>query len=253
MADKLRILTLNSISAAGLKLLPHERYEVAAQLDAPDAVLVRSQDMHAMQLPASIKAIGRAGAGTNNIPVQAMSERGVPVFNAPGANANAVKELVIAGLLLAARNLVPAVRFVDGLRGSDEEIKRQLRQIRKWLGAGGNVQLTDGEVTLRPAGELIELIRYARAIGLVPMLMTHGEAFRLRPAFLHALMLDGGLSEICVHIDTTQRGRRDAAYRNASDERELMALRDEFAALIRQARHTTRRRCAPTSRTCRSW
>ncbi|MEO8630739.1 MAG: 3-phosphoglycerate dehydrogenase family protein, partial [Betaproteobacteria bacterium] len=119
-ADRLRILTLNAISEAGLKLLPTDRYQIASDAISPDAILVRSQNMHDMVIPASVRAIGRAGAGTNNIPVEAMSARGIPVFNAPGANANAVKELVIAGLLLAARNLVPAIRFVDGLRAPDD-------------------------------------------------------------------------------------------------------------------------------------
>jgi D-3-phosphoglycerate dehydrogenase len=131
MVDKLHILTLNSISHAGLKLLPSERYEVSNHADRPDAILVRSHDMHAMVIPDSVKAVGRAGAGTNNIPVEALSQRGVPVFNAPGANANAVKELVLAGLLLAARNLVPAVRFVEGLRGSDEELNRLVEENKK--------------------------------------------------------------------------------------------------------------------------
>ncbi len=131
MVDKLHILTLNSISHAGLKLLPSERYEVSNHADRPDAILVRSHDMHAMVIPDSVKAVGRAGAGTNNIPVEALSQRGVPVFNAPGANANAVKELVLAGLLLAARNLVPAVRFVEGLRGSDEELHRLVEENKK--------------------------------------------------------------------------------------------------------------------------
>ncbi len=117
---KYQILTLNNISHAGLKRLPAERYAVGSQASAPDAILVRSQDMNAMAIPASVRAIGRAGAGTNNIPVKLMSGRGVPVFNAPGANANAVKELVLAGLLLAARNLVPALHFVEGLKGDDE-------------------------------------------------------------------------------------------------------------------------------------
>lgn len=122
-----------------------------------------------------------------------------------------------------------------------DEIKRQLRQIRAWLGAGGNVQLTDGEVTLRPAAELVAIIRYARDIGLVPMLMTHGDAFRREPALLARLMRDGGLSEVSIHIDTTQRGRRGGAYRHAADERELLPLRDEFAAMIHGARRETRR------------
>jgi D-3-phosphoglycerate dehydrogenase len=131
MADPLRILTLNSISPVGLKRLPAERYSVGTHLQSPDAILVRSQDMHAMDIAQSVKAIGRAGAGTNNIPVAAMNERGIPVFNAPGANANAVKELVIAGMLMAARNLVPAIRFVDELSGADEEINKKVEESKK--------------------------------------------------------------------------------------------------------------------------
>ena len=95
-----KILTLNNISPAGLDHLPREHYEVASEIQHPDAILVRSFNMHEREVAPTVKAIGRAGAGTNNIPVQAMSRRGVPVFNAPGANANAVKELVLAGLLM---------------------------------------------------------------------------------------------------------------------------------------------------------
>ena len=113
--QRLHVLVLNQISANGLQRLPAETYAVGKDIAAPDAVLLRSADMHGMDIPASVKAIGRAGAGTNNIPVPAMSQRGVPVFNAPGANANAVKELVLAGMLLAARNLPAALRFVAGL------------------------------------------------------------------------------------------------------------------------------------------
>jgi len=131
MTDKLHILTLNSVSHAGLKLLPQERYEVSSHAERPDAILLRSHDMHGMAIPPSVKAIGRAGAGTNNIPVEAMGQRGVPVFNAPGANANAVKELVLAGLLIAARNLLPAVRFVEGIRGSDEAQNRLVEENKK--------------------------------------------------------------------------------------------------------------------------
>ncbi len=115
MSRPYRVLVLNQISTAGLERLPADLYETGKDLAEPDAVLVRSADMHAMTIPASVRAIGRAGAGTNHIPVKAMSERGVPVFNAPGANANAVKELVLAGMLMAARNLPAALRFVDGL------------------------------------------------------------------------------------------------------------------------------------------
>ena len=121
MADARKILTLNAISARGLARLP-QHYVVGGDVTDPDAILVRSANMHEMEIPASVRAIGRAGAGTNNIPLKKLSERGVPVFNAPGANANAVKELVIAGMLMGARNLVPASRFVEGLSGSDEEM-----------------------------------------------------------------------------------------------------------------------------------
>jgi D-3-phosphoglycerate dehydrogenase len=123
MADARKILTLNAISARGLARLP-EHYTVGGDIADPDGILVRSANMHDMTIPASVRAIGRAGAGTNNIPVKKLSERGVPVFNAPGANANAVKELVIAGMLMGARNLVPALKFVEGLSGTDEEMHK---------------------------------------------------------------------------------------------------------------------------------
>jgi len=115
MVERFQVLVLNQISPNGLKRLPAERYAVSKDVAAPDAVLVRSADMHALNIAPSVLAIGRAGAGTNNIPLKAMSERGVPVFNTPGANANAVKELVLAGMLMAARNLAPALRFVAAL------------------------------------------------------------------------------------------------------------------------------------------
>jgi len=114
------VLVLNQISPNGLKRLPAGRYTVSKDVAEPDAVLVRSADMHGLDIPASVLAIARAGAGTNNIPVATMSARGVPVFNAPGANANAVKELVLAGMLLAARNLSDALRFVSALPPSPD-------------------------------------------------------------------------------------------------------------------------------------
>ena len=99
MRGKTRILTLNNISSLGLQRLPADRYQTETEVSGPDAILVRSHNMHDLDIPDTVKAIGRAGAGTNNIPVAQMSERGVPVFNTPGANANAVKELVIAAML----------------------------------------------------------------------------------------------------------------------------------------------------------
>jgi D-3-phosphoglycerate dehydrogenase len=112
---RFRIATLNAISDKGLERLPADRYEVGPAVAEPDAILVRSADMQDMTIPAGLLAVGRAGAGTNNIPVARLSARGVPVFNAPGANANAVKELVLAGLFLGARHIVPALDFVRSL------------------------------------------------------------------------------------------------------------------------------------------
>jgi len=126
-----RILTLNNISVRGLERLPRERYEVASEIGHPDAILLRSADMHEMEVPASVKAVARAGAGTNNIPVTKMSKRGIPVFNAPGANANAVKELVIAGMFLAARNICPAWEYVRGLKGNDEQLDEAVEKGKK--------------------------------------------------------------------------------------------------------------------------
>src|SRR3569833_4484056 len=110
-----RILTLNNISARGLERLPRDRYEIASDLDRPDAILVRSADMRKTPISDTVRAVGRAGAGVNNIPVAELSNRGIPVFNTPGANANAVKELVLASLLLAARNVCPAWSFARSL------------------------------------------------------------------------------------------------------------------------------------------
>lgn len=119
---KFRIQTLNAISGAGLSRFPDERYEVGGGVENPDALLVRSARLHDTPIPQSVMAVARAGAGTNNIPVSALTERGVPVFNTPGANANAVKELVLAGLFIASRNLIPAARFAHTLEGDDEAI-----------------------------------------------------------------------------------------------------------------------------------
>jgi len=117
--SKRQILVLNKIATIGTKRFPAENYEVNAEVAKPDAILVRSAKMHDMEIPASVQAIGRAGAGTNNIPIADMSKRGVVVFNTPGANANAVKELVLAGILMAARNIGPAMKFVSALEGDD--------------------------------------------------------------------------------------------------------------------------------------
>lgn len=154
MAERFRILKLNQIAQVGLQRFPAERYEVG-KVERPDAILVRSQDMHKMDIGASVKAIGRAGAGTNNIPVEAMSKRGVPVFNAPGANANAVKELVVAAMLMAARNLVPALQFVAGLKGDDPALHKLVEDGKKQFSGIELPGRTLGIIGLGKIGSLV--------------------------------------------------------------------------------------------------
>ena len=131
MPERFGILVINQISASGLSRLPAETYRVGKDIADPAAILVRSADLHAVAIPASVRAIGRAGAGTNNIPVEAMSARGVPVFNAPGANANAVKELVLAGMLIAARQIAPALRFVGDLDTGAADLDKAVEEGKK--------------------------------------------------------------------------------------------------------------------------
>lgn len=122
---------------------------------------------------------------------------------------------------------------------STEEIKAQMRTLREYLGQWGNLQLTDGEVTLRDDEELVELLQYAQQIELLPMLMTHGDTFRRRPDLLYRLVVEGGLREVSFHIDTTQRGRQGTTFRRATSERDLHPLREEFANLVRCVRKET--------------
>ena len=126
-----KILTLNNISVAGLERLPRDRYEVASEIQHPDAILLRSFNMHDMAIPPTLKAVGRAGAGVNNIPVEKMSKLGIPVFNAPGANANAVKELVLAAMLLASRNICQAWDYTRGLEGDNLSLNKAVEAGKK--------------------------------------------------------------------------------------------------------------------------
>ena len=129
--SKHQILVLNKIASLGTKRMPADTYEVSSEITKPDAILVRSAKMHDMEIPSTVQAIGRAGAGTNNIPVADMSKRGVVVFNTPGANANAVKELVLTGMLMAARNIGPAMKFVSGLEGDDATLSKVVEDGKK--------------------------------------------------------------------------------------------------------------------------
>lgn len=123
-----KIQTLNKISSTGLEIFPRESYEIASEILNPDALLVRSASLHDMEIPPTVKAIARAGAGVNNIPVEKCAERGIVVFNTPGANANGVKELVIAGLLLSSRKVIPGIIWAKSLIGKGDEVPRLIEK-----------------------------------------------------------------------------------------------------------------------------
>jgi D-3-phosphoglycerate dehydrogenase len=159
-----KILTLNHIAVAGLRRLPRERYEVASEIAHPDAIILRSHDMHDMDIPESVAVVGRAGAGVNNIPIDKLSERGVPVFNAPGANSNAVKELAMAGLLLAARNICPAWEYIKGLRDAGEDLDKKVEAAKKQFVGFELPGRTLGVVGLGAIG--VEVANVALALGM---------------------------------------------------------------------------------------
>jgi len=150
-----RLLTLNNISARGLARLPQDLFSHAPDEPTPDAILVRSADMHALDIPGSVLAVGRAGAGTNNIPIDSLSARGVPVFNTPGANANAVKELVLAGMLLAVRNIAPALRFVEDLAETGDALDRRVEAGKKQYAGVELANRTLGIIGLGKIGSLV--------------------------------------------------------------------------------------------------
>ena len=150
-----KILTLNNISPLGLARLPADKFQISADTKEPDGILLRSFKMHDMEIPKSLKAVGRAGAGVNNIPVDKLSKLGIPVFNAPGANSNAVKELVIAAMLLAARHIGPAWQFSQGLTGTDAEISKAVEAGKKNYAGFELPGRTLGVVGLGAIGRLV--------------------------------------------------------------------------------------------------
>ena len=193
------ILTLNQIAAQGLGRFPTERYTVGKAVDRPDAIIVRSFDMHAMAIPDSVKAIGRAGAGTNNIPVAEMSRRGAPVFNAPGANANAVKELVLTAILMAARNVVPALRYVATLDAGDPDLHATIEKGKQRFAGAELPHRTLGIIGLGAIGSLVADIAIKlgmKVIGFDPEI-TVDAAWRLPASVRKAHSIE----EVLRHAD----------------------------------------------------
>src|SRR5512141_410260 len=221
---KYQILTLNQISSQGLHRFPAGRYVVGKTAEAPDAILVRSHDMHAMAIPPTVKAVGRAGAGTNNIPVAALSERGVPVFNAPGANANAVKELVLAALLIGARNLMPALAYVSRLDPRAADLERQVEDGKKQFAGLELPGRTLGIVGLGAIGSLVAdtAIKLGmKVVGFDPEI-TVDAAWRLPSTVTRA----NSVEEVLKHSDfVTLHVPLAAATRNLIDGERLAGVK----------------------------
>ena len=185
---KYKIQILNNISETGLARLPNERYALSENEANPEGILLRSQNLHGMNIPASLLAIGRAGTGVNNIPVDKMTESGVVVFNAPGANANAVKELVIAGMLMGCRNLVAAHEYVAALEGDDEQIHKQVEVGKKRFAGFELPGRTLGVVGLGAIG--VKVANAARALGM------HVVGFDPRISIKHAWALSSDVQPV---------------------------------------------------------
>ena len=212
MAERYRILTLNGIAEAGLERLPRERYETAPALNQPDAIILRSANLHDVEIPPTVKAVARAGAGVNNIPVEAMTRRGVPVFNAPGANANAVKELVIAGMLLAARNIPQAWQYARNLAGGGEEIHAAVEAGKKRFTGFELPGRTLGVIGLGAIG--VQVANAARDLGMRVMgfdpALTVERAWQLSSDVQQASSLDELFSRsdiVTVHVPLVEATR----------------------------------------------
>jgi D-3-phosphoglycerate dehydrogenase len=225
-----KVLTLNNISATGLDRLPRESYEVASEISHPDAILLRSFNMHEMDLPETVRAIGRAGAGVNNIPIDKMTERGVVVFNAPGANANAVKELVVAGMLSASRNLFQGWEYARNLEGSDSEIHKQVEAGKKNFAGFELPGRTLGVVGLGAIGVRVANAAIAlgmRVVGYDPTITVHS-AWQMSSAVEQAMSIDDLLARsdyVTFHVPLVE------ATRHMINRERLKAMRDNVVIL----------------------
>ena len=208
-----KILTYNNISAAGLDKFPRDLYEVASEVSHPDAIMLRSFDLHGVEVAASVKAVGRAGAGVNNIPVAEYSKRGIPVFNAPGANANAVKELVIAGMLLSARNICAAWDYSRHLEGDDKALHALVEKGKKQFAgfelAGKTLAVLGlGAIGVKVANAAIDM--GMQVVGYDPML-TVESAWRLSANAIRAVSIDDLISRadlVTLHVPLNDHTRQ---------------------------------------------
>lgn len=203
-----KIQTLNKISSVGLSHFPRENYEVASSINDADAILVRSQDMHSMEFPVTLKAVARAGAGTNNIPIESLTEKGIVVFNAPGANANAVKELVILSLLISNRPILQATKWVNDLQKQDGDIAEMAEKGKSQFVGPELKGKTLGVIGLGAVGSLVANTAVdlgMTVIGYDPF-MSVSAAWHLNTNVKHAETLDLLLSKsdyVTIHMPQT--------------------------------------------------
>ena len=228
------ILTLNPIAAAGLRRFPPERYVVGNPVKRPDAILVRSRDLNTIAIPPSVRAISRAGVGTNTVPVAAMSKRGAPVFNTPGANANAVKELVLTALLLAARNVIPAIDYVGALEPETPDLERVVEDGKRQFAGVELPGKTLGIIGLGAIGSIVAdtAIKLGmNVIGFDPEI-TVDAAWRLPSSVRKAHVLEELLRQadfVTLHLPLLDATRR------LIGERQLAQMRPS-ASLLNFAR-----------------
>lgn len=204
-----KIQTLNKIAACGLDRLPRDNYESATEIVNPDGILLRSADMHSMDIPASVKAIARAGAGVNNIPLDKCTEHGIVVFNTPGANANGVKEIVIAALLMSSRNIVEGVNWVNTLKGKGADVPPLVEKGKAQF-VGPEIQgKTLGVIGLGAIGVMVANAANAlgmNVIGYDPFVSIDA-AWKLSHEVKKAASLDALIAEsdyITIHVPATK-------------------------------------------------
>jgi D-3-phosphoglycerate dehydrogenase len=207
-----KVLTYNNISPSGLERLPRDKYEVASEIQHPDAILLRSFKLHGVAIPDSVKCVGRAGAGVNNIPVADYSKKGIPVFNAPGANANAVTELTVAGLLLASRHICEAWAFANQQTGTDDEINTSVEKGKKNFAGIELAGKTLGVIGLGAIGVKVANAALAlgmNVIGFDPS-MTIDSAWQLSSSVEKALGVDdlmGRADFVSLHVPLNDHTR----------------------------------------------
>jgi D-3-phosphoglycerate dehydrogenase len=207
-----KIMTVNKISPKGLELFPRDQYEVASELSNPDAIIVRSSPLHEMEFPESVKAIARAGVGTNNIPVERCTEKGIVVFNTPGANANAVKELVIAGFLLSCRRIHEGISWTKSLLGQTEDIPGMVEQTKNQFAGPELMGKTLGVIGLGAIGVMVANASIGlgmRVVGYDPFISVES-AWRLSREVIRAEGLESLLRQsdfLTLHTPLTDKTR----------------------------------------------